>query len=217
MEKSEEKEVVNEEKKIINELENLQERVQNLQERVENLEKKNQLKDELFDELEKKELLKREENKKRYIKVFKIIFSIILASGIVFFIYKIQTKSTPYVSSAQVEDYSSFVESWNSQVNNITADKTFLLSFSKNNENIEKLNALLQNFYIAEITDSAKYNDFLEKNKFAKAMILNSRMKEQKLLNSLKEVTQETVISTIVKKILIMNSKRIWEEHKNDK
>jgi len=210
MEKSEEKEVVNKEEKFIDELKNLQDRVDNLEKKIEELEER--------DKLEKKEFIKREANKKRYLKVFKIFFSIMLIFSIVLFVYKIQTKSTSYVvSSAQVEEYSSFIDSWNKQVKNITTNKRFLLSFSKNNENIEKLNRLLQNFYIAEITNSTQYNDFLEKNKFAKAMILNNRMREEELLDNLKEVTQETVISNIVKKILIMNSERIWEEHKNDK
>jgi len=210
MEKSEEKEVINKEEKFIDELKNLQDRVDNLEKKIEEFEER--------DKLEKKEFIKREANKKRYLKIFKIFFSIMLIFSIVLFVYKIQTKSTPYVvSSPQVEEYSSFVDSWNNQVKNITTNKRFLLSFSKNNENIEKLNSLLQNFYIAEITNSTQYNDFLEKNKFAKAMILNNRMREEELLDNLKEVTQETVISNIVKKILIMNSERIWEEHKNDK
>ena len=210
MEKSEEKEVINKEEKFIDELKNLQDRVDNLEKKIEELEER--------DKLEKKEFIKREANKKRYLKVFKIFFSIMLIFSIVLFVYKIQTKSTSYVvSSPQVEEYSSFVDSWNKQVKNITTNKRFLLSFSKNNENIEKLNSLLQNFYIAEITNSTQYNDFLEKNKFAKAMILNNKMREEELLDNLKEVTQETVISNIVKKILIMNSERIWEEHKNDK
>ena len=210
MEKSEEKEVINKEEKFIDELKNLQDRVDNLEKKIEELEER--------DKLEKKEFIKREANKKRYLKVFKIFFSIMLIFSIVLFVYKIQTKSTSYVvSSAQVEEYSSFIDSWNKQVKNITTNKRFLLSFSKNNENIEKLNSLLQNFYIAEITNSTQYNDFLEKNKFAKAIILNNRMREEELLDNLKEVTQETVISNIVKKILIMNSERIWEEHKNDK
>jgi len=210
MEKSEEKEVINKEEKFIDELKNLQDRVDNLEKKIEEFEER--------DKLEKKEFIKREANKKRYLKIFKIFFSIMLIFSIVLFVYKIQTKSTSYVvSSPQVEEYSSFVDSWNNQVKNITTNKRFLLSFSKNNENIEKLNSLLQNFYIAEITNSTQYNDFLEKNKFAKAMILNNRMREEELLDNLKEVTQETVISNIVKKILIMNSERIWEEHKNDK
>lgn len=210
MEKSEEKEVINKEEKFIDELKNLQDRVDNLEKKIEELEER--------DKLEKKEFIKREANKKRYLKIFKIFFSIMLIFSIVLFVYKIQTKSTSYVvSSPQVEEYSSFVDSWNKQVKNITTNKRFLLSFSKNNENIEKLNSLLQNFYIAEITNSTQYNDFLEKNKFAKAMILNNKMREEELLDNLKEVTQETVISNIVKKILIMNSERIWEEHKNDK
>jgi len=210
MEKSEEKELINKEEKFIDELKNLQDRVDNLEKKIEELEER--------DKLEKKEFIKREANKKRYLKVFKIFFSIMLIFSIVLFVYKIQTKSTSYVvSSPQVEEYSSFVDSWNKQVKNITTNKRFLLSFSKNNENIEKLNSLLQNFYIAEITNSTQYNDFLEKNKFAKAMILNNKMREEELLDNLKEVTQETVISNIVKKILIMNSERIWEEHKNDK
>jgi len=206
MDRSEEKKVINKEEEFIDELKNLQDRVDNLEKKIEELEER--------DKLEKKEFIKREANKKRYLKNF---FSIMLIFSIVLFVYKIQTKSTSYVvSSPQVEEYSSFIDSWNKQVKNITTNKRFLLSFSKNNENIEKLNRLLQNFYIAEITNSIQYNDFLEKNKFAKAMILNNRMREEELLDNLKEVTQETVISNIVKKILIMNSERIWEEHKND-
>jgi len=233
MENSEEEKTVNKEKNFIDELKKLQEKVekiekknQQLEEKIEKIEKKHEKLEERLEEhlntfnKEKKQLknefIKREESKKRYLNAFKILFSVMFVSSIVFFVYKMQTKITPYVSSVQIQEYSSFVRSWNEQVKNITTDKSFLLSFSKNNKNIQKLNSLLQNFYIAEITNSAEYNAFLEKNKFDKAIILNTRMKEEILLNHLKEVTKKTVISSIVKKILIMNDKNIWEKHKND-
>ena len=219
----------NEEKNFINELKEFKERVTTLEKTNETLnqklekqliqfdKEKKQLKSEIINELEKKEFKRREENKSKYIKILLTVFSFsIVVLGIVIFVNNIKTKSPSQINSKQIQEYSSFIDNWNKQVKNLTTNKTFLLSFSKNNENIQKLNSLLQNFYIAEITDSSKYNDFLEKNKFDRAIILNTRMKEEILLNHLKEVTKKTVISSIVKKILMMNDKNIWEKYKND-
>lgn len=177
-----------------------------------------QLKDNITNsELKYQELEKEFIKFKKYISNFlKIILMLILIFSIIFLVVKIRTNNTQEIIYLKVQDYSSFVENWNEQVRNITDNKNYLLSFSKNSANIEKLNNLLQNFYITEITDSVKYNKFLEKNKFSKAFVLNNRMKEEELLKTLKDATNETIMSGIVKKMIIMNSEKYWKEHQND-
>ena len=202
----------NEEKEIkeyyINKINNLQKENKQLKDDITTIKaEKQQFKEELF---------KLKKNIANRFKILKIILIIIFIFSVIFILFKIKTNNIQEVNYPKAQEYSLFIENWNTQVRNITEDNTYLLSFSNNSENIEKLNNLLQNFYIAEITDSIKYNKFLEKNKLSEAIILNSDMKENELLNKLKEATNEIIMSAIVKKILIMNSKKYWKEYIND-
>lgn len=155
------------------------------------------------------------EAKKSSIK--KVIVTIaILATlgGTGFFVYTTQVKSNEELTRVEPikKNYTSFIDSWNKQVQNNTSEKEFLLSREANDEVIKQLEEWMKNFYIPNVTNFPKYNNFLEENKFGKPSYFDVSMSKNKIRELLKKATKEKVMSQIVKKVLMMNDMELWEK-----
>jgi len=129
-------------------------------------------------------------------------------------IYLNQTNQVIETSTIKVQDYSSLLDSWNEQVQNNTDEKKFLLSRDSNEKVIHQLNEWMKNFYVLEATDSVEYNQFLESNKLEKLVTFNTAMSEDEIREKLKTLSKEKTISTIVKKVLMMNDIEFWKKNK---
>jgi len=129
-------------------------------------------------------------------------------------IYLNQTNQVVETSTIKVQDYSSLLDSWNEQVQNNTDENKFLLSRDSNEKVIHQLNEWMKNFYISEATDSVEYNQFLESNKLEKLVTFNTAMSEDEISEKLKILSKEKTISSIVKKVLMMNDIEFWEKNK---
>jgi cobalamin biosynthesis Mg chelatase CobN len=119
-------------------------------------------------------------------------------------------------TSIQIQEYNSLLNSWNEQVQNRTAKKKFLLSRDSNVKVIEQLNEWMKNFYIFDVTDSTEYNNFLESNKLEKLVVFNTIMSEDEVREKLKAVSKEKTMSSIVKKVLMMNDIEFWQKNKEE-
>jgi len=130
-------------------------------------------------------------------------------------IYLNQTnQAVEETSTIKVQDYSSLLDSWNEQVQNNTDEKKFLLSRDSNEKVIHQLNEWMKNFYVLEATDSVEYNQFLESNKLEKLVTFNTAMSEDEIREKLKTLSKEKTISSIVRKVLMMNDIEFWEKNK---
>ena len=128
-------------------------------------------------------------------------------------------QENPIVSNPsiiKVQDYSSLLDSWNEQVQNNTNKKKFLLSRDSNEKIINQLNEWMKNFYVLEATDSVEYNQFLESNKLEKLVEFNTEMSEDEIREKLKTLSKEKTISSIVKKVLMMNDIKFWEKNRGE-
>jgi len=143
-----------------------------------------------------------------------VITSIIVLGLLGGAIYLNQTNQVVETSTIKVQDYSSLLDSWNEQVQNNTDENKFLLSRDSNEKVIHQLNEWMKNFYISEATDSVEYNQFLESNKLEKLVTFNTEMSEDEISEKLKILSKEKTISSIVKKVLMMNDIEFWKKNK---
>ena len=168
---------------------------------------------------EKTVLSTTEQPKKSPVK--KIILSLVtfaVVGGVGLFVYNSKIKSNE--PSERYEpiaiDYTQIIDSWNKQVQNKTSKKEFLLSRDGYVKVIEQLNEWMKNFYIFDVTDSIEYNNFLESNKVEKLVEFNIIMSEDKVRKKLKNVSKEKTMSSIVKKVLMMNDIEFWQQNKEE-
>lgn len=145
-----------------------------------------------------------------------VLVTLALLGGMGFFAYTSQIKSNePSEQFQQREiDYTQLINNWNKQVQRNSSKREFLLSRDSNDKMMEQLEQWMENFYIPELTESEKYNQFLEKNKFGKPTYFDTTMSKDEVRKLLKKTTKEKVMSKIVKKVLMMNDMELWEKLK---
>jgi len=160
---------------------------------------------------------KGQETKKSKKSIWLMTFIIVLGLAGGAIIYLNQTNQLVETSTIKVQDYSSLLDSWNEQVQNNTDEKKFLLSRDSNEKVIHQLNEWMKNFYVLEATDSVEYNQFLESNKLEKLVTFNTAMSEDEIREKLKTLSKEKTISSIVKKVLMMNDIEFWKKNKEQR
>ena len=166
------------------------------------------------EEIEEKDVTKKEEviEKKGLGKTILVVFVLlaILITG--FFIYnnQIKYKDNNSVPQKVVHNYTSLIDNWNRQVQNMTDKKKFLLNRDTNENMIEQLNEFMKTFYIPDISDSVVYNTYLEENEIGERISFDTSMDRDKVKETLKKATKESAMSDIVKKVLMMNDIELW-------
>ncbi len=154
-------------------------------------------------------------------KLFYIIL-LLVAAGIVFFLYK---TVQPYNSSSSVMtkqiDYTMLIRNWNKQIRNYSNTKDLLLSKHSSIMLIDTLNTIMQDASMPEINET-KWDDYTQRDirefkqyresSYAqyKDIRFDENMTQRDIKNKLKTATREKTISGIVKKVLFMNDIELW-------
>jgi len=133
------------------------------------------------------------------------------------------SSSKKNIVEVKVQDYSSFINNWNGQVQNITDKKRFLLIRNENSKLIEQLNDFEKPFYEDfnsslfdeyKQGDIKKYQKYLRENYITKVIVFKDKINKTEIKKSLQKITKEKAISDIVNKILMMNDIDIFLKEK---
>jgi gas vesicle protein len=163
--------------------------------------------------------IKIKEKKNNFIVIGVIVLVIIGFFGSVLFKNDTSQSNTHKTVSSKVQDYSDFLDNWNSQVQNISEKRKYLLSRDSNTKVVKQLNNFVKPFYDTfddsklskrAYADVEEYKKFIKINHLDKRVIFNEDMNRVAIKNGLKKVTNENSISGIVEKVLMMNDINIF-------